>query len=77
MTNEMIYVRLLDEGVSVLRPAEATRHSANVFTIAMSEEYDPIDEKWEFVPGTTVRCEPQTVGGETILVAVAAVADPA
>ena len=68
-----IYVRLLGEGVPVLRPVPATVLSTNTFRVEATEDYDSDDEAWEFPPGTTVRCEKQSKDGDTMLVAVAAV----
>ena len=68
-----VYVKLLGEGVPVLRPVPATVLSTNTYRLEATENYDSDDEVWEFPPGATVRCERQSKDGHTMLVAVAAV----
>lgn len=67
-----VYVRLLDEGVPVLRPVPAVVLSPGSCRLEPTEDYDPNDETWEFPPGTTVRCETITHDGDSVLLAVAA-----
>ena len=68
-----IYVRLLDEGVEVWRPAEARQEADGAFTILWPSP-EPPGENWEFAVGTRVRCQPhQFSGGVEGLVAVALV----
>jgi hypothetical protein len=63
-----IYVELLDEGVTVYRPVEATPESDGSFRLPDSA---PADERWRFAPGSRVVCELQDIGGaEPSLVAV-------
>jgi hypothetical protein len=55
MVSTIIYVYLIDEGVDVWRPVQATQISSELFQI------DPnavvLDsERWQFQPGQTVRC---------------------
>ncbi len=69
----MIYVRLLDEGVPVLRPVPARQVGDNTFRLERPSDYDPDDETWEFPPGSVVRCRPEEHDGDMILVAVAMV----
>jgi len=64
-----VYVRLLDEGVDVVRPTAAVRVGNADFRILATANYDPDDEIWEFIPGTVVSCETEMRGGEEILVA--------
>lgn len=66
-----VYVRLLDEGVAVSRPACGIPLREGVFRLEATEEYDPDDEVWEYPPGTVVRCEVTDIGGERVLLAVA------
>ena len=49
-----IYLALLNEGVDVWRPVEATHLSADRYRV---EGKIPDHEEWAFAPGTTVRCE--------------------
>jgi len=53
---EQIYVRLLDEGVDVWRPARAEHLGENVYRI-VSQPYDREIESWQFEPGDDVVCE--------------------
>jgi len=65
--NTIIYVRLLDEGIDVWRPIDATEVSHNTYRlIAQRAE----DEKWEFDSGSTVRVEERMFETEPALVAV-------
>jgi len=67
---KIIYIRLLDEGTSVFRPVDAVMVSPDVFQILKSNDYDVEDEKWEFIPGTTVQCQEEVRDGESVLVAI-------
>lgn len=71
-TTTTIYVRLLDEGTEVFRPATAHDLGGGVFKVLPSPDYDPQDEKWEFVPGTLVRCEKRKLEDDEVLVATKA-----
>lgn len=66
-----VYVRLLDEGTAVFRPAPAEPHGAETVRLLAPSDYDSEDESWEFEPGTIVRVERRTLEGQTVLVAVA------
>jgi hypothetical protein len=66
-----IYVALPDELVSVWRPANGTLVGRSAYRLDEDPRYDATFERWEFPPGSTVRCEPREVDGRTILVAVA------
>jgi hypothetical protein len=68
--NPTVYVALLDEGVSVWRPVRAAHIRGNVYRIA-DQPYDSETERWEFVPGDTVRCGPVTTGDGEVLAATA------
>ena len=69
----VVYVRLLDEGTEVWRPAPAIRHTDGSFTITEPNNYDPEVETWEFPPRSRVRCVKKSLsGGSTSLIAVAA-----
>jgi hypothetical protein len=61
---ETIYVRLLDEGTDVWRPTLGRRVGPMTFEVMPTPNYDPEDEKWEFLPGRVVRCgwENKSVG---------------
>jgi hypothetical protein len=58
---QMIYVELLNEGVTVYRPIEATRDRDGSFRLPASA---PADEDWRFEPGSRVVCELEDIGGE-------------
>ncbi len=67
-----IYIRLLDEDTEVFRPTLAEPLGQDAFRVLPTSNYDPQDEKWEFVPGSVVECEKRKLDGEEILVAVKA-----
>ena len=72
MTFEMttIYIRLLDEGTEVFRPTSAEPAGDGLFKVLPTSNYNPQDEKWEFVPGSLVKCVNRKLEGEEALVAV-------
>lgn len=64
----IIYMPLLNEGVNVWRPVEATGLSADTYRV---EGEVPDGEEWAFDPGTIVRCKSKTFdGGEKKLTAI-------
>lgn len=65
-----IYMPLLNEGVDVWRPVEATRLSADTYRL---EGEVPDEEEWKFLPSTLVRCELLTLSSGERLVAIEAV----
>ena len=64
-----LFVRLLNEGTDVVRPATGTFVGRDVVRLEATEGYDPADEEWEFPPGSEVRCVAEVWGGRQILVA--------
>lgn len=56
MCNQIIYVRLLNEGTEVFRPVLSQELRPMVFVLG-ADEYDPDDEEWEYPPGTLVCVE--------------------
>ena len=64
-----IFVSLLDEGTTVLRPTQGLRVRDGLYTVLPTSGYDPDDEHWEFPPGSIVRCVIVEHEGERILVA--------
>jgi hypothetical protein len=68
---DTIYVALLDEGIDVWRPVAARRLSPDRWLI-LDQDYDRAIERWEFEPGTVVRCRLQDRDGRQILVATGA-----
>jgi len=66
-----IHVRLLDEGTGCSRPTQRVVLGNGLFKLLPTDNYDPNDEYWEFVPGSIVRAkEVRNVDG-TYLLAVA------
>jgi len=59
MTNENsvleIYVRLLGEGTDCSRPTHGVVLGNGLFKMLATDNYDPDDEHWEFLPGSTFR----------------------
>ena len=64
-----IYVPLLNEGTSVVRPTPGVKLSEHVYRILPTRNYDPDDEEWEFPPGSVVECTREIRSGQEILVA--------
>lgn len=63
-----IYMPLLNEGVDVWRPVEATPISQDTYRV---DGEVPDGEEWAFASGQIVRCELKTFGsGEARLTAV-------
>lgn len=52
-----IYIRLLEEAVTCIRPTQAEALENGTYRVLPTPEYDPTDEVWEFVPGSKVHCE--------------------
>ena len=65
-----IYVPLVNEGTSVVRPTQGVKLGENLYRVLPTQDYDPSDEKWEFPPGSIVECHPETRSGQEILVAM-------
>jgi hypothetical protein len=56
-TRTLIYVPLLDEGVQVWRPVTAELVDGSLYRI-LGENTSPDHERWAFVTGDIVHCEP-------------------
>jgi hypothetical protein len=69
-TEAVVYIRLLDEGTDVWRPARATVLPDGTFRLLEPNGYDPDAERWEFLPLTKVRCVTRKFadGGEGLVV---------
>lgn len=71
MDNCEIYVYLLDEGVDAWRPVKAIKIGLNRYKIIGINNYNPDDEKWQFLPDDVVECEEKKFAdGKSGLVAV-------
>lgn len=70
-STNVVYVRLLDEGTVVYRPAEAVFIDAEMVRLIAPGDYDADDEHWEFAPNSVVRIETQDLQGKKVNVAVA------
>jgi hypothetical protein len=66
---DTIYVALLDEGIDVWRPVAAERLSRGCYRIV---DHDRGVERWQFEPGTVVRCRKEQRDGRSILIATEA-----
>lgn len=69
-TTEQVYVPLLDEGVDVWRPTQAEKLADGSYRLLPTADYDSDIEKWEFLPGTRVFCEPKILSKGKVLAAV-------
>lgn len=63
-----VYVYLLDEGVDVWRPVQATHIKGDTYRIESSNP-DPEDESWQFGMGEIVRCRESVLSEGDVLVA--------
>lgn len=64
-----IYMPLLDEGTSVIRPTYGELVGKNTFIVLATQDYSSEDENWLFPPGTIVECEEEIWSGKKVLVA--------
>lgn len=67
-----LQVRLLNEGTTVSRPAQALDRGDGIFELLPTRDYDPEDEQWEFPPGSLIRVERRSDGNGEYLIAVGA-----
>jgi hypothetical protein len=65
-----VYIKLLNEGTPVFRPAQAERVDENTVKLLPVADYNQRDEEWEFPPGSIVRCASRVMDGKNTLVAV-------
>lgn len=66
----VIYVRLLGEGTPVFRPTHGVLLGEGRYKLLPTDDYDPEDETWEFLPGSVVFGKMQRLDGEVVIVAV-------
>ena len=64
-----VYIALLDEGTTVSRPTMAEVLGENIYRVLATPDYDPELEKWEYPPGSVVRCRKETRQEREILIA--------
>lgn len=69
MSIKEIYIKLLDEGVEVYRPTKGEEIGQNIFKVLPTDDYDPDDETWEFLPNSKVKCIIEERDGRSILIA--------
>ena len=65
---QTVYVELLEETVPVWRPVAALPEGNGVYRLPSEM---PADERWEFPPGSLVRCESRTLEHGDCLAAIA------
>ncbi len=66
---EQVFVELLDEGTTCLRPTFAVILRDGTYRLLPTPAYDPDNEHWEFPPGTVVRCRRERWSSGEVLVA--------
>jgi len=66
---EKVFVELLEEGTTCLRPTLAQPLGEGKYRLLPTEDYDPDDEHWAFPPGSIVRCRKERWSGGEVLVA--------
>ncbi|MGB8490346.1 MAG: hypothetical protein WCE64_04760 [Bacteroidales bacterium] len=64
---QIIYIKLLEEGTDVYRPVKALKVEEGKFKILDTQ---PEDELWEFEAGELVLCDYKKLEGEMLLVAM-------
>jgi hypothetical protein len=64
-----IYVPLLNEGTSVVRPTRGVDLGGGTYRVLPTQDYDPDDEQWAFTPGSIVQCNNEIWSGREVLVA--------
>lgn len=64
---QIIYIKLLDEGTDVYRPVKALKVEKGEYKILDTQ---PKDELWEFKSGELVVCVHKKLEGEKLLVAI-------
>jgi hypothetical protein len=64
-----VHVRLLDEGTEVCRPTSGLQLEDGVYRLLATADYNPEHERWEFSPGSVVRCRREKWSGVEVLVA--------
>lgn len=65
-----IYVTLLEEGTPTIRGTQAIPLGNDLYKLLPTDNYDPGDETWEFLPGSTVKAKPtKDYRGRNILLA--------
>jgi hypothetical protein len=69
-STQIIYVKLLHEGVDAWRPVQAINEGNNTFVILPNADiYNPNDEEWQFSPGQTVKVRQEQHSDGTVWVA--------
>ncbi|PHS69203.1 MAG: hypothetical protein COB23_07600 [Methylophaga sp.] len=64
-----VYVHLLNEGTTVLRPVNSLKVGEDRYLLQKPEDYDSEDEEWEFLPESVVICDKELHESSEILVA--------
>lgn len=65
-----VFVVLLEEGTPTIRGTDAIDLGGGQVKLLPTDNYDPEDEIWEFVPGSIVKVKPhKSYRGEDILLA--------
>jgi hypothetical protein len=65
--SRIVYVELLEEGVDVWRPVLASADANGVYRLT---DENSGDEKWQFAPGSRVRCAWRELSDEYVLMAL-------
>lgn len=65
-----VYVTLLEEGTDTIRATDAINLGNDLYKLMPTDNYDPADEIWEFLPDSVVRVkESKDFHGRPILLA--------
>ena len=66
-----IYIQLLDDEQGTLRPVEAIFLGFDEYLILPVDDFENLDEVWEFPPGSIVKIEERSNRNKKFLLAVA------
>jgi hypothetical protein len=66
---QAVFVELLDEGTVCLRPTQGIPLGECTYRLLPTANYDPDDERWQFPPGSVVKCRTEVWSGKEVLVA--------
>ena len=65
-----IFVRVTGDGDDSWHQTMGLELAPSLYKLLTVEGYDPDSEKWEFRPGSIVKCEPREIDGSEVLAAI-------
>ncbi len=64
-----IWIPLINEGTIAAKMTQGVHLSEDKYIVIMPDDYDTLDEEWEYLPGTIVKCRKEIWSGGEILIA--------